>query len=208
MGISFFRFDKFSSTILLKIITGPLSWKPLLSSIPIFLRFGLLVVSSISSLFWVRTFFHFSFFLTVVSMFSMESSAPEILSSTSCILLLMTMTPDLSPRFSVSRVVALFNFYIVSTSIFNSWMVLLNSFTCLGIFSYNSLRDFCVSSLRAPTYLPVLSFISLRELFIYVLLKSSISIIRCNFKSKYCFSGVLGYPGLAFVRELVSDNAK
>jgi hypothetical protein len=36
---------------------------------------------------------HFAFSLIVVPMFSMESSAPEILSSISCILLLMV--PDL-----------------------------------------------------------------------------------------------------------------
>jgi hypothetical protein len=48
MGISFFRFGKFSSIILLKIFTGLLSWKSSLSSIPIILRFGLLIVSWIS----------------------------------------------------------------------------------------------------------------------------------------------------------------
>ena len=45
MGISFFRFGKFSSIILLKIFTGPLSWESSLSFIPIILRFGLLIVS-------------------------------------------------------------------------------------------------------------------------------------------------------------------
>ena len=39
-------------------------------------------------------------------------------------------------------------------------------------------------------------------------LKSSIIIIRCDFKSKSCFSGVLGYPGLAMVGELGSDDSK
>jgi hypothetical protein len=49
-------------------------------------------------------------------MFSMESSAPEILSSISCILLLMltSMVPDFFPRISTSRVVSLWIFFIVS----------------------------------------------------------------------------------------------
>ena len=48
---------------------------------------------------------------------------------------------------------------------------------------------------------------SLRESFMSFL-KSSIIIMRFDFKSESCFSCVLGYPGLFVVGELVSDDAK
>jgi hypothetical protein len=80
MCISFFRLGKFFS-IMLKILTGPLSWESSLPSILITIRFDLFIVSSISWMFWVRSFLNFLFSLTVVSIFSMVSSAPEILSS-------------------------------------------------------------------------------------------------------------------------------
>jgi hypothetical protein len=85
-------------------------------------------------------------------------------------------------------------------------MVLFISFACSIVFSCNSLRDFCVSSLRASSCLPVFSCICLRELFMS--LKFSIAIMRTNFRSKSCFSGVMVYPGLAYVEKMGSDDAK
>jgi hypothetical protein len=62
--------------------------------------------------------------------------------------------------------------------------------------------DFCVSSLRASSCLPVFSCISLMELFM-----SSIIIMRSDFRSESCFSHVMVYPELAIMGELGSDDA-
>jgi hypothetical protein len=143
----------------------------------------------------------------------MESSVSEILPYISFILLLMlaSTVPDFFPRVSISRVVSLFCFLYCFYFPFRSWMVLFNSITCLLVFSCNSLRDFCVSSLKASTCLAVFSCNSLRDIcasslrpytcltmfscislseLLISFLSSSTRIMRYNFKSESCFSGV------------------
>ena len=127
----------------------------------------------------------------------MESSASDILSSMSYILVLMLapMVPDFLPRYSISSVALLWVCFIVSTSLFRSWMVLLNSVTCLVVFSFNSLRVFLCFLLRSSTYLAVFSCISLSE-FLKSFLMSSTFNLRYAFKYGTTFSGVFAFPGL------------
>jgi hypothetical protein len=71
------------------------------------------------------------------------------------LLMLAPMVSDFVPRISINRVVFLWVFYIVSTSIFRSQMVLYTSITCLVVLYYNYLRNFCVYCLRNSTCLAV-----------------------------------------------------
>jgi hypothetical protein len=105
------------------------------------------------------------------------------------------MTTDILLRFSICRIVSLCDFFIVSLCIFRSWMVLFNSLTCLVVFSCNSLRSFCVSSLTVLHVYLCSPVFFLRDL-LMSFLKSSIIIMRCDFKSQSCISGVLGYQSL------------
>ena len=66
MVITFFGLGKFSSIIVLKMFSGPLSWESSLSSIPIILGLAFSLCPG----------FHFAFSMTVESMVSMASSAP------------------------------------------------------------------------------------------------------------------------------------
>jgi hypothetical protein len=143
-------------------------------------------------------------------MFSIVSSALEILSSISCILfvMLVCMSLVLSPRFSISMVVSFFDFFIGSIFFYQSWMVLFNSFTILVVFSCNSLMDFCFSSLSVSTCLPLYFFCIYLWKLCMSFLKFSIITMRCDFKSKSWFSGVIEYPRLGVVGELGSVDAK
>ena len=88
----------------------------------------------------------FVFFLTFVSMSYMVCSTADMVISTLysvgdvCI-----MTPDLFPRFSISKAALLWVFLYDSIAVFSSLKVLFNSLTYLTVLSYISLRDLCVS---------------------------------------------------------------
>ena len=126
--------------ILLKVFSSPLNWEFSPSFISVIVRFGL----------FVKIFLHFAFSLTGIWISSMVSSIPDILSSFSYIPSVMPtyVVPVLSPMFSISRVASICDFSIVSISIFRSWIILANSFTCLIIFYFISLRDLFISPLK------------------------------------------------------------
>jgi hypothetical protein len=66
---------------------------------------------------------------------------------------------------------------------------------------------FSCNSLSASTYLAVFSCISLSDL-LMPFLKSFTTIMRYDFKSDSCLSGVLGYPGFSVAGVLGSDDAQ
>jgi hypothetical protein len=92
-------------------------------------------------------------------------------------------------------------------------MVLFISITCLDVFSCFSLRTstslvvFSCFSLRTCNYLAVFSCISLSELLKSLFISSTIN-MRYAFKSGSSFSGVSGYPDLAEVGVLGSDDGE
>jgi hypothetical protein len=75
--------------ILLKIFSESLIWESLSSFLLIILKFGLLIVSQISSMFCVRNILDVAFSLADVSIYYFVSFIPEILSFVSYILLVM-----------------------------------------------------------------------------------------------------------------------
>jgi hypothetical protein len=130
-------------------------------------------------------------------MFSMESSAPEILSSISCILLLMlaSMVPDFFPRVSISSVASLRVFFIVSTSPFHVLDGFIQFHHLFGCLFLQFLKEFLCFLFKVFYLFSRVLCISLSELLKSFLMFSTI-IMRYAFKSGSSFSGVLGCPGL------------
>jgi hypothetical protein len=138
------------------------------------------MVFQIPWIFCVRNFLALTFSLTVVSISSIVSSMPEILSSI-CVLLVMfaSVVPVLFPRFSISRVSSVCVFFIASIFIFRYYTVLfifLLLFDCIFLYF---LKGFVC-----------LFFFSL---------KVSIICISLNSRSSSCASSMLGYLGLCIV---------
>ena len=135
IGIYFFRLGKFS--IIFNDITGPLSYKSSLSSIPIMLGFDLLIVSPTSWIIWVRSFLCFEFSLTICQclcgIFYPWDSVFYLLYSVHD-----PWVYDSFIGFLSQGVAFLCDAFIVFISIFRSWLILFNSFTYFV--------DFCVSS--------------------------------------------------------------
>lgn len=75
---------------------------------------------------------------------------------------------------------------------FYTWYCFFHLLHCVG--------EACVCSSYS------LSYVSLRELFIFSL-KTSIFFMRWDLRSQFCFPVVLGYPGFAVAGELGSDGA-
>ena len=107
----------------------------------------------------------------------------KISSSISCSLLtiLALVVPVLFPKLSINWVASLYFLYF-SISIFSSWTVLFNSFTCLTTFFFIYLRDLFVSFLRASTSSPVFFkcvFFFFKIIFDFFFLQSSCSFPPC-----------------------------
>jgi hypothetical protein len=122
---------------------------------------------------------------------SMVHSKLEIFCSFSCILLVMlvSVVSDHFPRFSISNVTSICDFFIASVSIFSSWTILSNSFTYLIVFSLFLIGLF--PFLFKDVYLFACVFLSLSELFMSFLKASSI-FMRWDSRVESCSSGILG----------------
>ena len=179
MGISFWL-GKFSCIILLKIFTSALSWNSPFSSIPIICSLVFSWSPGFPACFGLGSFciLHFLWLPCPCSLWNLLHLG---LSLPSLVLLLMLVSPVsyFFPRVSIYRVVSLWVFFTISTSILRSWMDLFNSVTSLVVFSCNSLWDFCLSSLRSSTCVAVISYNSLRDSLCFL------------FKCFYLFSRVL-----------------
>jgi hypothetical protein len=107
--------------ILLKIFSGLFIWESPFS-ISIILRFGVFILMQIFWMVLCQKLFRFNISLTNTSISSFVSLTRQILSSISCILLVMlvSVAPVHLPRFSIFMIPSLYVFFIAFISIFRS----------------------------------------------------------------------------------------
>jgi hypothetical protein len=150
------------------------SWDSSPSSIPIILRLDLFVVSTFSSMFCVRNFLALTFSLTHAPISSIVLSMSEILSSISCILLVMlaSVFPVLFPRFYFLSLCFLYCFYFYFWVLY-SFVYFLHLFNCIFLYVFKG----CICFLFKDLYLCCYIFQSLRDLFISSL-QTSIIFLR------------------------------
>ena len=134
-------------------------------------------------MFWAKNFL-FLHYLHQLNQWFLWKVLPWDSSSISYILLEILVSPD--PCFFLCFSISIFvNFCFLYYFYFYFQVVHL-----FGHVSCNSFMDVCVSSQRAFTFSLLFSYIFLIDFFWYL----SITINKCDLKSKCCFSGEFKYP--------------
>ena len=144
IGISLFKFREAFSCDFVKNIFWVLKLGLFISSIPIFLRLGLFMLPLFSWILYVMNFLTLMFSLTEVSVSSDVSSTPEILSSSSCILLFLFASLE-DPEFP--QFVSFFNCFYFCFQVLHSFIYFLYLFNCIFLYVFKGFICFLFKDL-------------------------------------------------------------